>query len=423
MRIRISRILGAAVMLTASLCVLTPAGAQIKANSLNGGNGSGGSIYPLPLTYHVYDLGTFGGNTSNAYAINNSNQIVGYSTIFTNPWFISPNHAFRHNGTTPLNQNSDDLYAFGGVNSIAYGINSQGTVVGTAQDKNGTYEAFRHVGPGALNPTSIYQGLFDDFGDLGEGANLPNDGYAVATGINDNDNFVGYSVPLAGMAAFMHRSGQGALFNRLAYMIAPMETSYAYGVSTVGGSSNQGVTVGMSRPFGNSSYHAMVVGNGTWNQWSDMGTLGGDSSCALAVNNKGVIVGWSELFPGFAVRHAFRHVSPNQPITWNGAGTLNDLTDDLGVIDGSNSEAHAINKYNVVVGKSDWAGAGTHAFFYDSSMNDLNDYLDASSTGWKLTEANGINDAGVIVGQGLINGAAHAFVAVPNPRWPFILLP
>ncbi|MCW3097574.1 MAG: extracellular repeat protein family [Chthonomonadaceae bacterium] len=422
MRIGISRILGTAALLTTALFSLLPAGAQIKVNSLGGG--TGGSIYPLPLTYHVYDLGTLGGTSSNAFAINNNNQVVGYSTVYTIPWIAGITHAFRHNGTTPLNSASDDLSTLGGANSIAYAINSQGTVVGTAQDHNGTYEAFRHVGAGALNPTSVYQGLFDDFGDLGEGANLPNDGFAVANGINDNDNFVGYSVPLINIAAFEHMSGQGALFNRLLYMLAPQQNcSYAYGVSTIGGSYNQGVTVGMSRSNANNPYHAMVVGNGSWNQWSDMGTLGGSSSCALAINNKSVIAGWSELFPGFSIRHAFRHVSPYQPIATIGAGTLNDLTDDLGVIGGSNSEAHAINKYNVVVGKSEWSGSGTHAFFYDTGMNDLNNYLDASSTAWTLSEANGINDAGVIVGQGLINGAYHAFVAVPNPRWPLILLP
>lgn len=421
MRIRISRILGTAALLTASLFSSLSAGAQIRANSLGGGDGT--SMYPLPLTYHVYDLGTFGGAVSNANAINNSNQVVGYSTLYTSPWFSGITHAFRHNGTSPLNAATDDLSTFGGINSIAYAINSQGTVVGTAQDHNGNYEAFRHVGAGALNPTNIFQGLFDDYGDLGEGADIPNDGFAVATGINDNDDFVGYSVPLAGMAAFMHMSGQGALFNRLLYMVDPTHTSYAYGVSTAGGSNNQGVVVGMSRLSANKPYHAMVVGNAVWNQWSDMGTLGGSASCALAINNKGVIAGWSEVAPNSSVRHAFRHVSPNQPITWNGAGTLSALTDDLGVIGGANSEAHAINKYNVVVGKSEWAGVGTHAFFYDSSMKDLNDYLDAGSAAWTLTEANGINDGGVIVGQGLINGAYHAFVAVPNPRWPIILLP
>jgi hypothetical protein len=44
--------------------------------------------------------------------------------------------------------------------------------------------------------------------------------------------------------------------------------------------------------------------------------------------------------------------------------------------------------------------------------------------GWVLTEANGINDYGWIVGQGLINGEYHAFLAIPNQvrNNPFFIL-
>ena len=40
-----------------------------------------------------------------------------------------------------------------------------------------------------------------------------------------------------------------------------------------------------------------------------------------------------------------------------------------------------------------------------------------------FSEANGINDSGWIVGQGEINGQYHAFLAIPNPRYPFPYLP
>ena len=74
---------------------LLPAGAQIKTNSVGSGNnnGNGNSIYPLPLTYHVYDLGTLGGTSSNALAINNKGVIAGWSELFPNSFI---RHAFRH---------------------------------------------------------------------------------------------------------------------------------------------------------------------------------------------------------------------------------------------------------------------------------------------------------------------------------------
>ena len=46
-------------------------------------------------------------------------------------------------------------------------------------------------------------------------------------------------------------------------------------------------------------------------------------------------------------------------------------------------------------------------------MKDLNKLIPAHS-GWILTEASGINDAGQIVGSGTFHGAQRGFVLNPN---------
>jgi probable HAF family extracellular repeat protein len=92
---------------------------------------------------------------------------------------------------------------------------------------------------------------------------------------------------------------------------------------------------------------------------------------------------------------------------------------DLGTLGGDGSWAEAINDFGHVVGRSDNASGYSRAFLYDgTTMIDLNDLL-PSGSGWVLTNARDINDAGQIVGSGTIGGQSHAFLmgpsAVPEP--------
>ena len=141
-----------------------------------------------------------------------------------------------------------------------------------------------------------------------------------------------------------------------------------------------------------------VVGNGTGAVvWANgvattLGTLGGSSSTASAVNVHGAVVGSSKV-AGDAAEHAFVYA----------AGAMHDL----GTLGGTNSYAKGINASGDVVGYAQVAGdAATHAFLYSGGvMKDL-----GSLGGDSAAEA--INDAGRVTGSsyGASDGLLHPFL-------------
>jgi probable HAF family extracellular repeat protein len=130
---------------------------------------------------------------------------------------------------------------------------------------------------------------------------------SVALGINNHGTVVGYSdLTPTTIEPFESTSGSGPVG------VAPIETInpgtehafvYEHGhmsdLGTLGGSSseavavnNHGDIVGWSNPAGNDGEHAFLYHNGTM---TDLGTLGGFESGAVSVNDKGQVVGWSYL--------------------------------------------------------------------------------------------------------------------------------
>lgn len=196
--------------------------------------------------------------------------------------------------------------------------------------------------------------------------------------------------------------------------------------------------------------------------FTPLGTLGGLSSRAVAMNASGQVAGYSTGLDG-AVR-AFR-LTPGEGMVdlgplgiaappWSWASGMNDhgqvvgwgystggavhafrYTDgvgmqDLGDLGGGYSQALAINNAGAVVGWSRTEAGKFHAFLYtdDTGMIDL------GTLGGGTSRATGINDAGLVVGQSMIpGGKSHAFVwtadegmvdldkITPRERWLTVL--
>jgi probable HAF family extracellular repeat protein len=133
---------------------------------------------------------------------------------------------------------------------------------------------------------------------------------------------------------------------------------------------------------------------------TDLGKVGvGNSN--LAMNAAGQVIG-SGVASG--VQRAFFF-----------DGTLRDLT--LGGTSGEISHAFALNNLGQVVGGAYTASGQYHAFLYSNgTTTDLNTFAPAGS-GYTLSTASAINDAGTILCTGTDpNGAAvFLLVTVPEP--------
>ncbi len=177
----------------------------------------------------------------------------------------------------------------------------------------------------------------------------------------------------------------------------------------------------------------------------DLGTLGGTSGCAINLNNRGQVVGYSNL-----ARDESQH-----PFLWDGK-----VMRDLGPLGSTFGYANSINDNGEVGGSASFHGEPTHAFLWkngfmtdlgtlphgtfsstmsinsrgdvvgesgcnncpflhtflrkvDGPMLDLDDLI-PSSLHVRLVHAVNINDRGEIVGAGLFpNGNTHAVLLIP----------
>jgi probable HAF family extracellular repeat protein len=126
---------------------------------------------------------------------------------------------------------------------------------------------------------------------------------------------------------------------------------------------------------------------------TDLGTLGGASSAAVAINEVGQVAGYSKISTGD--QHAFR---------WDSGGGMVDL----GTLGGAWSNAFAINESGTVLGQSITGSGVQRDFVWD----DVNGMVDPGSLGGAgTTDLAAINDSGVVAGTSTYSGTlTHAFV-------------
>jgi probable HAF family extracellular repeat protein len=324
--------------------------------------------------YSIADLGLLReGVGGQAMALNAAGWVVGAA-----PVAFPGMHAFLHTGKqSPYMPDGGPLYdlgTMGGQKAIATAIDDLGRVVGLSQTATGDTQAFLWARGGNLR----------SLGTLGGRRSAAN-GISYSRGMGTLEGVIvgGSETSTGELRAFLTIGGGlvdlGTLGGR---------NSEARGVNAAG------QVVGMAE----SAAGTMRAFLYTAGRMSDLGTLGGRYSMASAINAAGRIVGSSETKNGAS--HAYLYQSSQMQ--------------DLGTLGGQNSAAMAINSSGQVVGRSDTAGSRRQAFLYSGSMINLNSLL-AANSGWELLAATGINDAGQIVGYGVINEQLRAFIMKPPP--------
>ena len=346
--------------------------------------------------YTITDLGTLGGETSQAFGIDPCGRVVGRSlkTAASNS-----NHPFLWDGGAMT-----DLGTLGGNSGLATAVNPGGAVVGSAQEPGGTMHAFMR--PAAGSP--------QDLGTLGGQTSTAYDVNAsgLTVGVAEVNNSLEDR-------AFIWQSGVG-----MQAVTAGWGTPIrAFGINDAGQ-----VTGIANLPSGSTDVaHAFVTIGGVA---VDIGTLGGGAGYGIEVNEAGVVVGYSYIFSPniYQAFHAFRWRDKNG----NGQRDAGEMID-LGLLSGShfNSYAYDINEAGQVVGASEtgdpdhnvslayiWQDANGNDQSDPGELRNLNDLL-VNNDGWTLQEARGINDRGQIVGTGINPaGKQHAFLLTPTNVGP-----
>ena len=318
----------------------------------------------LAQSFRITDLGTLGGIYSSALDINNRGTVVGYEITadFSFRAYSYSDGVIRH-----LNQSSDDNF------SQATAINDNGVIVGVASVQVSPNERNSHA-------VTFSNGTVTDLGAL-------SNPFSNAFGINNSGTIVGSTSNFAGVSrAFSYKNGV-------------MTDLGTFGGIQATGINDSGTIIGSYAPTSGAAVRAFSLKNGVV---TDLGTLGGAFTFPKAINESGTVVGQASK-PEADISHAFMNT--------------NSAMIDLGTLGGTQSSANAINSFGTIVGDSTLADGTSRGFLYPGGiMTDLNTFLPANS-GWNLTGAFGINDAGSIVGTGMFNNQSRSFLltAVPEP--------
>jgi probable HAF family extracellular repeat protein len=208
---------------------------------------------------------------------------------------------------------------------------------------------------------------------------------SAALGLNDNGNVVGYSVQGDNYQAFLYSQSSGSSIDVGSLGGQTKAACAINGSDQVAGYSQDG--------NGNLSAFIYTKDGGI----KPVGSLdGGVSSEAFGINNSGQAVGDSQ-----------NATDDHRPVLFD-----NGAVKDLNVCVAQNSNAfrtaYAINDAGQVAGRTDTDQGAVHAFLLESPGGDLKDI---GTLGGTNSEALAINKSGEVVGDAeTSNGTPHAFI-------------
>jgi probable HAF family extracellular repeat protein len=261
------------------------------------------------VTYHAFlwtaaggmqDLGAPGGTSSVATAINSRGQIAGYSISTSGTTIVY--HAILWTSGVPR-----FLGTLGGKGSDAQALNDDGAVVGNAQIKNGHYHAMMWTLAGGMH----------DLGTLGI------DGGA-AFGINKDGEVVGVSGTFRAHDLPFSWTAAGGMKNLIPH--------YVYIGGSASAINRYGNIAGWVKAANNHTYPALWTAGGI----KQFPTLGGDAA-ASAISGGNQLAGFS-----------YNSSQQFHAVIWDRTGAITDL----GTLGGTNSQAWGINSAGQVVGES-----------------------------------------------------------------------
>jgi probable HAF family extracellular repeat protein len=304
--------------------------------------------------------------------INNARQVAGTDYLFS-----GPSNAAVWNGValTDLGQ-LPNTSGFAGANAI----NNHGVVVGW--DISAGPQGYQTYPYGAT-----FAAIFSAAG----ATPLASIGYLndSANGINDYDEIVGFS------QGNDQSGGKSITYPVIWTHGSPTALPTLGGTSgSASGINNAGQVAGYAQLAGDAVSHAVIWNSGVP---TDLGTLGGTNSAATAINAGGQVVGWADTSSG-----------AQDATIWNGT-TATDLGPGI---------ANAVNKYGQAVGQSSSnLGISTAMLWENGHSIDLTALIPVA-VGVTLDKANGINDCGWIVADGigpLYNTGTNSFLLIPVP--------
>ncbi|OKH41402.1 hypothetical protein NIES2101_34245 [Calothrix sp. HK-06] len=325
--------------------------------------------------YSITDIGVIGRNeqtgqeSSQAFGINNKNQVVGVSTIGFTPLGGGGFVWDSQNGFQNIAISS--LGPFG--NTRAYGINDKGIVVGDTVTGRQSRRGFAWDSQTAQELNNLNLTLPTN----------PVVAFSLARAINNNNQVVGSSTIEQGERAYISDSING--IRNLGTLGANTNDSN-YGASAAYAINDKGEVVG-------SSDGKVFLWDST-NGLQDLKFTG----IGFGINEKTQVVG---------VTSSGRELA----FLWdraNGIQSLGALPNNTN----NTSQAFSINENSQIVGLSSSEQGNRAVIWQNGIISDLNNLI-PSNSGWVLNEARGINDAGYIVGTGVINNVQHAFLLQP----------